>query len=156
MRAGAPILRRVSPRVAAYAIVVESGRVLLSHWRDAGRWTLPGGGIEPGEDPADAAVRELSEETGFAVELDELLGVDSVVVPAADRVNPSDGPLHWLRILYRAHVVGGELRDEVDGSTDAAAWFALDEIADLVRVELVDVGLRAAGYLRVPVEPPSV
>ncbi len=76
------------------------------------------------------------------MELDGLLGVDSLVVPAADRINASEGPLHWLRVVYRAHVVGGELRDEVDGSTDAAAWFDLDEVPRLPRVELVDVGLR--------------
>lgn len=137
-------------RVAAYAVVVDARRVLLSHWRGDGRWMLPGGGIDPGEDPADAAVRELLEETGLAVQLDELLGVDSVVVPASERINPSDGPMHWLRIIYRAQVVGGELRDEVDGSTDAAAWFRLDDVAGMRRVELVDVGLRLAGY---PIEP---
>lgn len=133
--------------LAAYAVVVESGRVLLSHWRGDGRWMLTGGGIEPGEDPADAAVRELLEETGLAVELDELLGVDSVVVPASARTDPSRGPLHWLSIIYRAHVVGGELRDEADGSTDTAAWFTLDEVAGLNRVEVVDVGLRMASLL---------
>ena len=136
----------VNQRVAAYGVVVDSGRVLLSHWRAAGLWILPGGGIEPFEDPADAAVRELLEETGLAVELDELLGVDSVVVPASERADPSDGPLHWLRIVYRAHVMGGELRDETDGSTDTAAWFDLDELAGMPRVGLVDVGLRLAGY----------
>jgi 8-oxo-dGTP diphosphatase len=129
-------------RVGAYAVVVESGRMLLPHWRGDGRWMLPGGGIDPGEDPADAVVRELLEETGHDVELDGLLGVDSLVVPAADRINASEGPLHWLRVVYRAHVVGGELRDEVDGSTDTAAWFDLDEVPRLSRVELVDVGLR--------------
>lgn len=137
-------------RVAAYAVVVRSGRVLLSHWRDAGRWMLTGGGIEPGEDPADAAVRELLEETGFVVELDELLGIDSVVVPASDRINPSLGPVHWLRIIYRAHVVGGELTDEVGGSTDTAAWFPLDEVPGLARVDLVDVALRIAGHAPEP------
>lgn len=134
-------------RVASYAVIVEDGRVLLPHWPDevVGGWTLPGGGIEPGEDPADAAVREVLEETGYRVELDGLLGIDSVLVPAGELVDPSLGAFQWLRILYRAHVVGGELRDEADGSTDAVAWFDLAEVPSLRRVSLVDVGLRLAG-----------
>ena len=139
-------------RVAAYAVIVEDGRVLLPHWVEGGRsgWTLPGGGIDPGEDPADAAVREVLEETGYHAVLDELLGVDSLVIPAAGRLDPTDGALHALRIVYRAHVVGGELRDEIDGSTDTAAWFALDEVPALDRVELVDTALRMAGYVSEP------
>ena len=55
-------------RIGAYAVVVESDRVLLPHWRADGRWTLPGGGIDPGEDAYTAAIRELGEETGVAPE----------------------------------------------------------------------------------------
>jgi 8-oxo-dGTP diphosphatase len=137
----------VKQRVAAYAVVVESGRVLLPRLVEGEpvRWTLPGGGIDPGEDPADAAVREVFEETGYAVELDELLGIDSLVIAAADRLDPSDGSMHALRIVYRAHVVGGDLRDEADGSTDSAAWFDLADVAGLDRVELVDIALEMAG-----------
>lgn len=133
-------------RVAAYAVVVDQGRLLLAHWSEGGRtgWSMPGGGIDPGEDPADAAVREVREETGYDVVLDELLGLDSLVVPGAARVVP--GPdLHALRVLYRAHVVGGELTHEVDGSTDEAAWVPLDAVDDLDRVDLVDVARRLAG-----------
>jgi hypothetical protein len=50
-------------------------------------------------------------------------------------------------VIYTADVVGGELRDEIGGSTDTAAWIPLDEVADLERGGLVDVGLAVAGHL---------
>ena len=131
-------------RVAAYAIVVDESRLLLAHWNDQGMqgWTLPGGGIEAGEHPADAAVREVREETGYDVGLDELLGIDSIV---AKRVDGRDQ--HSLRIIYRAHVVGGHLTDEADGSTDEVAWVPLEDVASINRVSLVDAGRRLAGLV---------
>ena len=142
-------------RVAAYAVIVrEDGRMLLPHWSEGGRdgWTLPGGGIDPGEHPEAAAVREVAEETGYDVELDDLLGVDSIVVAAADRlhVEDRDRALHAIRIVYSAHVVGGELRVEEDESTDDVGWFTPDEVDALPRVGLVDLGRRWAGLLPVP------
>lgn len=135
-------------RVAAYAVIVDARGMLLAHWHDGPRaaWTLPGGGLEAGEDPADAVVREVREETGFDVVVDELLGIHSRVIPARQRIAPgAAGPLHTLRIVYRASVVDGELRDEVGGSTDRAAWFALDAVEDLHRVQLVDLAREMAG-----------
>ena len=137
-------------RVAAYCIIVEGQRILLSHWNEGGNsgWTLPGGGIDPGEDPRDAAIREVFEETGYHAELDELIGVDSRVLPEAHRVaGTGTGPLHTLRIVYRAHVTGGELTNEVDGSTDEARWFELAEVEGLRKVSLVNAGLEFAGLL---------
>jgi ADP-ribose pyrophosphatase YjhB (NUDIX family) len=133
-------------RVAAYAVIVDEGRILMANWNEHGHsgWTLPGGGIDPGEDPADAARREIFEETGYTAELDELLAIDSHVIPARNRLEGATGPLHALRIIYRAHVVGGELTHELEGSTDEAAWFGLKEVAALQRVELVNI---AMGYI---------
>ena len=136
-------------RVAAYGVIVEDDRILLAHWSQNGHsgWTLPGGGIDPGEDPADAARREILEETGHRARLDGLLGVDSVVVPARNRFAPDLGPLHALRIVYAATVVGGTLTHELGGSTDRAEWFALADVPRLDRVALVEVGLRMRAEL---------
>jgi ADP-ribose pyrophosphatase YjhB (NUDIX family) len=133
-------------RVAAYGVITEGDRILLAHWNEGGKsgWTLPGGGIDPGEDPADALLREITEETGYVAEGGELLGIDSKVIPAEHRFVADAGPLHALRIVYRARVVGGTLTNERDGSTDEAAWFALTAIPNR-RVELVDIALRMAG-----------
>lgn len=132
-------------RVGAYAVVIDGDRMLMAHWSDRGRsgWTLPGGGLDPGEHPTAAVVREVSEETGYDVVVDCVLGVDAIVIAAADRIA---GPmprvaLHMIQIVYRAHVVGGELRHELDGTTDEAAWVRLADIASLDRVGLVDVAV---------------
>ncbi|MFF8534563.1 NUDIX hydrolase [Streptomyces sp. NPDC015532] len=130
-------------RVAAYAVCVRNGTMLLARWvsKDGSRrWTLPGGGMDHGEDPYDTVIREAEEETGYAIEPVALLGVDSQRHAYPRRLGAT-ADFHSLRIVYEARVTGGELRHETDGSTDMAAWHPLEEVPALDRVGLVDVGL---------------
>ena len=102
----------VDVRVGAYGVIIADDRILLTHWNEHGRtgWTLPGGGMHEFETPQQAAVREIREETGFDTEIPDILGVDSMYVAAADRVVAGKGPLHALRIVFRARIVGGSSR----------------------------------------------
>lgn len=123
---------------------VRDGQVLLARWVDregAKRWTLPGGGMDRGEDPYDTVIREVQEETGYTVEPTVLLGVDSMTRTYPRRLGTGTG-FHGLRLVYEATVTSGELRYETGGSTDMAAWHPLDEVPALERVGLVDTGLR--------------
>lgn len=135
-------------RPAAYAVIVQEGKILLSRWvahipgYQPG-WTLPGGGMEPGEQPAQTVLREVFEETGYAIELDGLLGVH------AGYFEPdpgSDLPFCALRTVYLAHVVGGDLTYELGGSTDRAEWIALDELDQYFYYSLVDEAARMMGH----------
>ena len=83
----------------------------------------------------------MREETGYDVELVRLLGVDTHVVGVGDRPHVTDRPLKGVRLVYEARVVGGELRNELGGTTDEARWFPLDEVPSLARVPLVDIAL---------------
>ncbi|GAB3655457.1 NUDIX domain-containing protein [Actinocorallia lasiicapitis] len=113
-------------RVGCYGIVVAEERLLLSRFIGPGgpAWILPGGGMDHGEHPVEAVLRELTEETGYTGEVVRLLGVGSVHHPR----RPWDGEIvdhHTLRVVYELRLTGGELTFEVGGSTDRAEWFPL-------------------------------
>jgi ADP-ribose pyrophosphatase YjhB (NUDIX family) len=127
-------------RVGCYGVVIAERRILLAHWREGARsgWTLPGGGMEVDETPEQTARREVREETGFDVELEELLGLSNHYIAARHRPDGGSRPLHGLRVIYRARITGGALTVEENGSTDDAAWFDLTSLGDVDRVPLVD------------------
>ena len=83
-------------------------------------WMLPGGGLEFGEDPAPGVLRELREETGLDGVVEGLLGVRSAMLEPDQ--TKSGHRIQNVGILYRVAVTGGALRNEIDESTDLAAW----------------------------------
>lgn len=133
-------------RLAAYAVCIEDGRVLLARHVPPGgeaNWTLPGGGVEHGEDPFDAVIREVGEETGCDAVVERLLGVDSRVIPAADRL-PGLPEHHNVGIFYQVRITGGQLRPEPGGEIAESVWTLIPDVACLRRSSLVDVGLALA------------
>lgn len=132
--------RPQTTRVACYALITDAeNRLLLCRLcpreLDKGKWTLPGGGVCFGEDLMSATMREVFEETGLTVSITELADAHS------DHFVHPDRELHAIRIVYWAKVVKGELRREVNGSTDECQFFSIEEIEKLPTVQLVRRGL---------------
>ncbi|OLB79196.1 MAG: NUDIX hydrolase [Actinobacteria bacterium 13_2_20CM_2_71_6] len=119
-------------RIAVYGVCRdEAGRLLLVHGSARNdlpsAWSLPGGGLEHGERPYAGAIREFAEETGLDV---EITGLHSIV---ADLSVPGHRQfvIHTDRVLYDVKVTGGELCDEVGGTSDRAAWIEPGDLAGL-------------------------
>lgn len=119
-------------RLAVKAVIRRDDTILLarlsSYAVESGRWTLPGGGVDHGESPEEALVREIREETGLTATPGMLLGVNDKHLTG----NAPDGRLedfHAVNLVYAAQVADGEPRvEEVEGTTDAVAWVPLADI----------------------------
>ena len=97
------------PKVAAVVFIVRDGKVLLVKRGiepGLGKWALPAGYIDAHEDPREAAVREVKEETGLTVQITDLLDVTTPV--------PSDKAKASILILFEASVIGGSIRPRDD------------------------------------------
>ncbi|HEX6493279.1 MAG TPA: NUDIX hydrolase [Candidatus Dormibacteraeota bacterium] len=114
--------REVRIRVAV--CILDGDRILLVQHLKNGRryWLLPGGGVEVGETLAEAAQRELREETGYDIELGRLLLVCESLEPRGR---------HLVNLVFGGEVRGGRLRAGLDGRLVDAGWEPVDDLAVL-------------------------
>lgn len=132
-------------RLAAYALLLrDDAEVLLtrisSRGHNAGAWTLPGGGVEHGEDVRDALCREVQEETGLEIAVGELRDVHTVHFTGRAPSGRLED-FHGVHLIFDATVTSAQLGPrvvETDGSTDAAAWVRLGDV-DRGTVRVLDV-----------------
>lgn len=136
-------------RIAAYAVVRSSRGILMTELsartNAAGLWNLPGGGLDPGEEPSDAVVREVHEETGQRV-----VGVELLTVMTRHWVGRAPNgrveDFHAVRLFHTAHCP--EPTDpvvlDVGGSTSAARWMPETELTSLPLASSVPEALAAA------------
>ncbi|MFB9377315.1 NUDIX hydrolase [Kineococcus gynurae] len=152
--AGVPGEAVVRQRLAAYAVVVsEDDRLLLTRLStrtpSPGRWTLPGGGVDHGEHPVRAAVREVHEETGMRVGDVRLAEVGSEHFTGRSPRGVLED-FHAVRILVTATAEAVRVPEVLDvgGSTDEARWVPLAQAASIGLVGVAHRGLAIAQRLR--------
>ena len=114
----------LTPKLDARAAVVSEGRILLAKERANGLWTLPGGWTDPGHTPAENAVREVREETGYEVEAVKLLAVWDKTRHGHPRE-----PEYAYKAVFGCRLLGGEM--DPDHEIEEVGWFAPGELPEM-------------------------
>ncbi|MCB8927758.1 MAG: NUDIX hydrolase [Ardenticatenaceae bacterium] len=111
------------PKVGVGVFVVHKGKILLvrrTMHPEIGKWSIPAGFLDAGENPEETAVREALEETNLQVAIEALVGVYQ---------NPPGQGGASIFIMYKARLLGGTLQAGDDA--DAAAFFAPDDLPEI-------------------------
>jgi 8-oxo-dGTP pyrophosphatase MutT (NUDIX family) len=123
---------------AAVAIHDDRMRLLLCLHSDKNIWVMPGGLIEPGEHPADAAVRETWEETGLMVEVTGILGVYGG--PELEIDYPNGDRASYVGSIFRGRIVGGVAKPDGEEILDLK-YFSEEEFKSVPHARWLDVAL---------------
>ncbi|MDT0343777.1 NUDIX hydrolase [Streptomyces litchfieldiae] len=126
------------PGVSA-VVFDEADRVLLGRRADDGGWSIIGGIPEPGEQPADAAVREVFEETAVRCVPERVVLVQTL----EPTQYPNGDNCQYVDICLRCRAVGGEARVNDDESLEVG-WFSLDALPPLREFALTRIKLATA------------
>lgn len=113
------------PGVSA-VVLDDDGRVLLNRRSDDGQWSIIGGILEPGEQPAAGVVREVAEETAVRCVVERLLLTQTL----APVTYPNGDRCQYLDLAFRCRALGGEARVNDDESLEVG-WFPLDGLPEL-------------------------
>ncbi|MFC5665748.1 NUDIX domain-containing protein [Kitasatospora misakiensis] len=132
--------RKLWLSAAAAVVLDDDGRVLLVQRADDGNWAPPGGILDPGEQPADGAVREVLEETGIVTVPERLV----TLTVSPDITYPNGDVTQYLEVVFRCRPVGGEIRVDED-ETLAVGWYALDELPPMGERELAWIDRAVSG-----------
>ncbi len=91
-----------TPKVDVRGAVVRDGKILLVQEKADGKWAMPGGWADLGDSPADMAVREVWEESGFRVRAQKVIAIYD-----ANRIQPFEF-YHAYKIIFLCDILGGE------------------------------------------------
>jgi ADP-ribose pyrophosphatase YjhB (NUDIX family) len=130
----------VRPVVAVGGVAVVDGSLLLVRRAkdpQAGRWTIPGGHVEPGETLASAVEREMLEETGLRVTCGAFLGW-------VERMGPG---YHFVILDFTVTVPADATAPAAGGDAAAVAWVPLADVPGMSLVDGVEEFLRTHGIL---------
>ncbi|MDG9701067.1 NUDIX domain-containing protein [Streptomyces sp. DH37] len=133
LRAGVGRRLLFLPGVSA-VVFDDEGRVLLGRRADTGHWSVIGGIPEPGEQPADAAVREVYEETAVRVVPERLVLVQTL----APVRYPNGDVCQFVDMSFRCRAVGGRARVNDEESLEVG-WFAPDALPPLEEFALTRI-----------------
>lgn len=127
------------PLVGVTAIVFKDEEVLIGRRADNGSWQPVSGIVDPGEEPADAVVRECLEEAGVTVRVTRLAHVQQVPRIVYDNGDQVD----YLDLVFRADWVSGDPHP-ADGELTEVGWYGLGELVDVDQAHVRKIALAIA------------